>query len=118
MGAPIIHFEIGCRDSAKSAGFYKKLFGWTTSAYGPAEMIDTGAKEGIMGHFTALGHEPHNYMLVYAQVDDLEKYLAKATELGGKIVVPPQEVPNMGHFAWFSDPEGTVFGLWKPVRQG
>ena len=26
-------------------------------------------------------------------------------------VVPVTEVPNMGHFAWFSDPEGNCIGL-------
>jgi predicted enzyme related to lactoylglutathione lyase len=116
MGAPVIHFEIGCRDSAKMSAFYSKLFGWEVSDSGPAKMIDTGSKEGIAGHFMSLGHEPHNYFTAYAQVDNLEAYLKKAESLGGKTLIPPQEVPGMGHFAWFQDPEGTCFGLWKPMR--
>ena len=116
MGAPVIHFEIGCRNADKTAGFYKNLLGWKTEAYGPAQMIDTGSpNKGIMGHINQLGHEPHNYCVVYAQVDDLKTYIDKAVKLGGKQVVPPQEVPGMGHFAWISDPEGNLFGLWKPV---
>ena len=62
-----------------------------------------------------MGHEPHNYITVYAQVDDLPAYVAKAESLGGRTLVPPTEVPNMGSFAWLTDPEGTVFGLWKPL---
>lgn len=116
MAVPVVHFEIGCRDKAKSTGFYANLFGWTIADYGPAAMVDTDTKAGIMGHFTALGHEPHNYCLVYAQVDDIEAYLKKAESLGGKTMVPATEVPGMGHFAWFTDPEGTIFGLWKPAQ--
>jgi len=56
MGKPVVHFEIGCRNSARTAEFYGKLFDWKMSPMGPATMIDTGA--GIPGHITALGHEP------------------------------------------------------------
>ena len=116
MGSPVVHFEIGCKDQAKTTKFYSSLFGWKIESQGPAAMIDTqGGSVGIGGHITALGHEPHHYVTFYAQVDDLSAYLKKAESLGGKTVIPPQEVPNMGHFAWFSDPEGTVIGLWKPV---
>jgi hypothetical protein len=34
--------------------------------------------------------------------------------IGGKTVVPPVPIPS-GTFAWFSDPEGNVVGLWKPA---
>jgi hypothetical protein len=57
MGQPVLHFEIGCRDSAKSAAFFSGLFGWNMQAMGPATMINTGADNGIHGHITALGHE-------------------------------------------------------------
>lgn len=115
MPSPVIHFEIGTRDSAKAAAFYGKLFGWTTEAYGPAQMISTGSERGIAGHINALGHEPHRYVTVYAEVDDIAAYLKKAESLGGKTVVPATEVPGMGHFAWFTDPDGNIFGLWKPM---
>ena len=115
MPNPVVHFEIGCRNSEKTQGFFKQLFGWQVNVMGPAAMIDTGAKEGIQGHITSLGHEPHNYVTVYVQVDDLQAYLKKAQSLGGKQIVPPTEVPGMGHFAWMSDPDGNIIGLWKPV---
>lgn len=126
MGAPVVHFEIGCKDNAKTAGFYSKLLGWNMQAYGPASMIDTGnctndgkvaGPPNINGHINSLGHEPHNYCVVYAMVDDLEGTIKKAQELGGSPLVPPQEVPGMGHFAWIKDPEGTIFGLWKAMQR-
>ncbi len=113
MGQPVVHFEIGCRDLASTQEFYAKLFDWKMQTAGPAAMIETGGAGGINGHITALGHEPHNYVTVYAQVDDIEAYLAKAVALGGKKVLGPIEIPT-GSFAWMKDPEGTLIGLFKP----
>ena len=113
MGQPVVHFEIGCRDSAKASEFYRKLFDWPIQSMGPAQMISTGGNGGIQGHITALGHEPHNYVTIYVQVDDLKAYLDKAQKLGGKTLVPPVELPT-GSFAWFADPDGSIIGLWKP----
>lgn len=113
MGQPVVHFEIGCRDGAKTADFYHKLFDWRMQAMGPATMVDTGAGTGIQGHISSLGHEPHNYTTFYVQVDDVQAYLNKVGGLGGKTLVPPVEIPT-GTFAWFADPEGNVIGLWKP----
>jgi predicted enzyme related to lactoylglutathione lyase len=115
MGQPVIHFEIGCRNGAKMQDFYAKLFDWKITPYGPAGMVATGQDTGIQGHINVLGHEPHNYVTIYVQVDDLQAYLNKAASMGGKTLVPPTEVPGMGQFAWFADPEGSIIGLWKPV---
>jgi uncharacterized protein len=115
MGQPVVHFEIGCRDKAGTKAFFGELFGWTITEAGPASMIDTAAeaRAGICGHITALGHEPHNYTIVYVQVDDIPAFLAKVESLGGKTIVPPVTIPT-GTFAWFADPEGSTFGLWTP----
>jgi predicted enzyme related to lactoylglutathione lyase len=111
MGNPVVHFEIGCRDRARSAAFFSQLFDWRIHEAGPASMIDTGS--GIGGHITELGHEPYHYTTFYVEVDDIPAYLEKATSLGGRPLVGPIEIPT-GTFAWFADPEGNTIGLWKP----
>src|SRR5437016_14556203 len=113
MGQPVVHFEIGCRDSARTQTFFKELFGWSIQEAGPAAMLDTKAGAGINGHITALGHEPHRYVTVYIQVDDLQAYLNKAESLGGKVLVRPVEIAT-GAFAWFADPDDNIIGLWRP----
>lgn len=115
MGRPVVHFEIGCRDSAATQAFYSKLFDWDITAAGPAANINTGGEGGINGHITALGHEPHNYVTVYVQVDDIQAYLDKAKALGGKVIIPPIPIPT-GKFAWMSDPEGNMIGLLQPKQ--
>jgi len=107
--------KLECRDSARTQEFYAKLFDWKIRAAGPAAMIDTGGKGGIPGHITAPGHEPHNYVTVYVEVEDIPAYLAKAEQLGGKKIVGPIDIPT-GSFAWMADPEGTAIGLFKPKK--
>jgi uncharacterized protein len=111
MPNPIVHFEIGCRDRAKTQAFFSGLFDWKMEEAGPATKIRTGGEIG--GHITALGHEPQHYTIFYVEVDDVKAYLDKATSLGGKMLVPPIEIPT-GTFAWFADPDGNTIGLIKP----
>lgn len=114
MPHPVVHFEIGCRDSKKTQEFYAKLFDWKIQEAGPAAMIDTGGAP--TGHITALGHEPYHYTIFYVEVDDLKAYLEMAASLGGKTLVPPIDIPT-GSFAWMADPEGNTIGLWKPAAK-
>ncbi|HKE56352.1 MAG TPA: VOC family protein [Pyrinomonadaceae bacterium] len=106
---PVVHFEIGCRDLAKTKAFYGKLFEWDIAQTG---VINTGG-EGIGGHITSLGHEPNNYVTVYVQVEDIQASLQKAVDLGGKVLVPAIPIPT-GKFAWIADPEGNMVALLQP----
>ncbi len=124
MPAPIVHFEIGCKDLKKTSDFYSTLFGWKYESGMPSmSMIGNlgpyaeKKTDGIGGHITSLGHPPHQFVTIYALVEDIESTLAKAEKLGGKTVIPKQEVPGMGWFAWFNDPEGNTIGLWKTMNK-
>jgi hypothetical protein len=111
MAHAVVHFEIGCKDKAKTAAFYEGVFGWKVDL-GPAGLIDTGSKSGIQGHMAALGHEPHQFTHFYIETDDVAATLKQVEAAGGKTVVPPVEIPA-GTFAWFNDVEGNTVGLWK-----
>jgi uncharacterized protein len=112
---PVVFFEIGCRDRAKSSQYFGDLFGWKIDQSGPASTIDLAGQGGIPGHINSLGHEPQHYTMFYVEVEDVKEYLDKAVALGGKIVVPPIKIPT-GTFAWFSDPDGNTIGLLKTTR--
>ncbi len=47
----------------------------------------------------------------------LAAYRKKVVAGGGKICVEEQEVPGMGAFSLFTDPEGRMMGLWKAKEQ-
>lgn len=122
MAQPVVHFEIGCRNLPATRDFYSKIFGWEYAGEAPnmAMVGNLGPyaptpTTGIGGHLTALGHEPFKYVTFYIQVPDIEATLAQIATQGGTTLIPKTEVPNMGHFAWFNDPEGNAIGLWTPM---
>ena len=53
------------------------------------------------------------YVTFYVSVDDLEEYLERAEELGGKPLVGPMPIGELGAFALFMDLDGLVVGLFK-----
>ncbi len=122
--APVVHFEIGCKDIAKTRKFYADLFAWEYAPDMPNMGMVTNlgpmAKnktDGIAGHINSLGHPPHQYVTFYTLVDDIDATLAKVNKLGGSTLIPKQEVPGMGWFAWFKDPEGNCLGLWTSMQR-
>jgi uncharacterized protein len=111
QGNPVVHFEVGCRDLEKTASFYTGLFGWTPLSVPMATLLTTNSSEGIQGHITALGHEPHQYVTFYVQVEDIVDCLQRIEQAGGKKLVGPFPLPPNRQFAWFADPEGNMVGL-------
>ena len=52
--------------------------------------------------------------LPYVLVDDINAATAKATSLGAKVTVGPQEVPGIGWMTILTDPTGATIALWQP----
>jgi predicted enzyme related to lactoylglutathione lyase len=48
---------------------------------------------------------------------DLQANLDKANKLGGKMLVPPVDIPGQGSFAWLADLDGNIIGLWKAISR-
>jgi uncharacterized protein len=108
MGNPVVHWELISKEPAKVADFYAKIFGWKVN-HVPGinyRIVDTGAKEGIK----------RRHRQARPLVDDLAEYRKIIVAAGGKIHVEEQEVPRMGKFSLFTDPEGGMMGLWKAKR--
>lgn len=111
-GHPVVHFEVTVEDPTVLSDFYGKLFGWHAQSMPEMgyEMIDTHAGSGINGGF-AKGDQSAQTVLFYVATDDLRATLAKVETLGGKVVVPITEIPNVVTFAQFVDPLGSHVGL-------
>ena len=109
----IVHFEIGCHQGEKTQEFFSALFGWEIADRDAGFSI-SGGSAGVSGHIVELAPEWGTYVTIYVQVEDLETYLERATELGGKTLVPPVTLPGQGRFAWLAPPEGNIIGIWQP----
>ena len=114
MSAPIVHFEIGSKDSAGLSKFYAAVLGWKFLPAGPSQVIDNDGAGGPSGMLNALGHPPDTYVIVYAEVTDIEEALARAQDAGGSKIVGPAPLPDGRRFAWVRDTAGNVFGMLTP----
>jgi predicted enzyme related to lactoylglutathione lyase len=113
MPNPVVHFEIGGKDVSKLHQFYKDAFDWEINSV-PTMNYSTIAPGGTDGIGGGIGHtDGPGHVTFYIQVDDLNAYLARIERLGGKIVMPPIEIPNVVGLAMFADPEGHIIGLVK-----
>ncbi len=48
---------------------------------------------------------PHSFWMAYVAVENADRASERAAKLGGKIMVPPTDIPNVGRFACWSDPQ-------------
>ena len=108
----IIHFEIVGRDGAALQRFYSDLFGWKLNTdnpggYGMTSDDQTGVVVGVGA--TPDGSAGH--VTGYVVVDDIDAALARATELGGSVVMPKFSPGAGATLGLLADPEGHVIGL-------
>jgi len=117
MGNPVVHWELMSKEPEKVSEFYKKVFDWKIQHMPEMNyrMVETGGQGGINGGILKPEREgpcPGN-MTMYIAVDDLASYRKRIVAAGGKIHVEEQEVPGMGAFSLFTDPEGRMMGIWR-----
>jgi predicted enzyme related to lactoylglutathione lyase len=116
MGAPVVHWEINASDAKKLHDFYSGLFGWQVDANNPMNygLVNTGSKSGAQGGIGQKSEQsPATNVTFYVEVEDLSEHLMKAETLGGKVVMPVTEIPDVVTMAMFADPEGNIIGLIK-----
>ncbi|MCW8928895.1 MAG: VOC family protein [Gammaproteobacteria bacterium] len=101
-------------DGAKA--FYGKMFGWVLEDMESNGIDYTMAKKdgkevaGIMATPPESGNMPPMWG-AYVTVDDVESSARQAEELGGKIMLAPQDIPDVGRFCVISDPQGASLML-------
>jgi predicted enzyme related to lactoylglutathione lyase len=101
-------------DSART--FYTSLFGWGSKPWdmGPAGQYThflhgDAPIAGLMQMPEGMSNPP--MWLSYVAAEDADATTSLARELGGKIVVPPADIPEIGRFAVLSDPTGATIAI-------
>jgi predicted enzyme related to lactoylglutathione lyase len=96
----------------KCKAFYTAVFGWEfdDSSMPGYTMIRTG-QDPSGGLMKRPPEVPGPCLNVYFDVQNIDDTLAKATQAGGTVIVPKTAIPNVGHYAFFTDPEGVPVGL-------
>jgi len=109
--------ELMTRDAAASTKFYSGLFGWTHEEMDMGGATYTVFKTGERSVAGMIKYPPDAESMPvmwmnYITVTNLEASVAKAGELGGKVLKDVTAM-SMGRFAIVRDPQGAVFGLWQ-----
>jgi predicted enzyme related to lactoylglutathione lyase len=118
--------ELSTTDSDAAIKFYTELLGWeiktseaTASCEGsegpPMVYNEIVAGGEHVGGIYKMGPEygggaPSHWMS-YVAVDDVDGRAEKVAELGGKVCVPPTDIPNVGRFCVINDPTGATISL-------
>ncbi len=114
MGNSLGHFEFMTDDPAKTQAFYGKVFDWEfdSSEMPGYTLIRTGSRPGggLMKRPTEC---PQPAMNCYFEVESIDATLSRAEGAGASVVVPKTEIPDMGWYAMFTDPDGICVGLWQ-----
>ena len=112
-------------DNVDAAGtFYASLFSWSPDVKDMGNnmtyTIFARGEAQLAGMMSIQGEEKWKGMpsmwAIYFHVDNCDHSVEKAKELGGTIVVPPTDIPNIGRFALFQDPTGIIFSIIAPPQ--
>jgi predicted enzyme related to lactoylglutathione lyase len=108
-------WELQTHDVEKAKAFYTGLFGW--GAGGNEEYVEWQHNGAPIGGLIKIrpewgdGNVPPNWQS-YVMVTNVDDSSARAVELGGKILMPPMDIPGIGRFAVIADPQGAVFSVY------
>ena len=114
MSHPVVWFEVMGNEGTKLQSFYHDLFDWKIDASNPMKygMVEAAKGRGIPGGVGHLnGNQDYPRVTFYVSTTDIAASLAKATELGGKVLMPRTEIQPGTVLGLFKDPEGNAIGL-------
>jgi predicted enzyme related to lactoylglutathione lyase len=125
---PVVHFEMPYEDRVRMAKFYKSAFGWQTQMLGEemgnyvlATTVETDEKGptrpgAINGGFYPKKPDwPAQYPSIVIAVNDVKKAAGKVVKAGGSVLGEPMEIPGVGSYVSFIDPEGNRVSMLQPI---
>ncbi|MFL6116269.1 MAG: VOC family protein [Catenulispora sp.] len=110
--------DLGTSDVEGAKEFYGGLFGWiaetsddpNTGGY-TMFLLDGAPAAGLM---PLMSPEQPVAWSNYVSVTDADAAVAKVEAAGGKVLMAPMDVTEVGRMAFFFDPTGAALGVWQP----
>lgn len=119
-----VWYDLMTTDPAGAVDFYGKVVGWTITPFEgapePYDMWTSG--KGPIGGVMELPADAREmgaptHWIAYICTPDADATAARATELGGTVLVPAQDIPEVGRFCVIQDPQGGVFSAFTPAGE-
>lgn len=116
--------ELSTTDDEAAIKFYTELLGWELKRSNAVAcegsdappmvyneiVVDGRHVGGILKMGPEFGEMPSHWM-AYVAVEDVDAKARQVWELGGKVRVPPTDIPNVGRFSVVDDPTGATIAL-------
>ena len=108
----VSYLRIPARDVARSAEFYRAVFGWRLRGRPDAPSFSDGTGH-VIGHWrTDLPAAGEAGVLPYVYVTSLDDTLRAAADHGAELITPPYPEGTLS-IATIRDPAGNVIGVWQ-----
>lgn len=108
--------ELMTSDPAAARAFYGRLFGWSAKdmampngTYTTFQVGDVSVGGMMKIPVEAAGMPPT--WGVYVTVGNVDETVKQVESLGGKVVMPPWDVPGVGRMAVIQDPQGASLSV-------
>ncbi len=117
-----VWYDLMTTDVDAAKRFYSAVVGWTTEPWpsdGPPYTMwkaNDRAIGGVMALSDAAragGAPPH--WMAYICVPDVDATAKQAVGLGGKVLVPPFDIKDVGRVVIAQDPQGVAFAAFTPL---
>jgi uncharacterized protein len=123
MLGSFVWYDLQSTDIPGAISFYNDIIGWKTKQLegeGSHDYTMWLNRDAGLGGIVSLPEKmreagaPPQWM-AYVATNNIDESVAKVKELGGTIYVPPKEIPNVGKFSVFADPQGAMLALLSPM---
>jgi len=115
-----VWYELVTIDAKAAVDFYGHMLGWRSEPFGNDYTMFVN-QEGPLGGVGILpeaamqmGARPH--WASHVHVANVDRTVAEAAKLGGRLYVGPEDIPEVGRFACIGDPDGAPINAFTPLR--
>jgi uncharacterized protein len=126
----VVHFEIPADDLERAKKFYS-IFDWQLqdwpmpdgSVYVGATTSETDTtthqpkEPGAINGGIVLRDQYSRTPSVTINVPSADDYIEKVKAAGGSVIKSKELIEGMGYYAYVSDTEGNLLGLWEDVKK-
>ena len=116
-----VWYELMTTDTDAAEAFSTGVVGWGTQPFegGPIPYTMWTKGEAPVGGLMEIPEQadaPPTWM-AHVAVEDVDATAARAQELGATILAGPQDVPNVGRYVVFKDPQGAVIAAFRGEQE-
>ena len=127
----LVHFEIPVDDLARAQKFYSDIFKWDIKNWGDMngepyygvrtvsvdETTHIPTEPGAINGGMVMRSKQVQHPIFAIEVSSVDEYIKRIEAAGGKVIKPKIEIGGMGYYAYVTDLEGNVLGLWENIKK-